>query len=131
MSLTVRPITLADEPILTSWWLMHGWEPVGSANWPKNGALASLDGRPLAAAFLYLTDSSMCIVEWVVANPLSDKIERRAAIDLVIGSLVKKAKELGYSFAYTNIVHKRLQKSFEANGFKVMDTEMMSMVGRL
>ena len=47
-----------------------------------------------AAGFLYTTNSKVCYIEGLLANPLKD---RNRALDAVIKKLTSKAKELGFT----------------------------------
>lgn len=63
---------------------------------PKTGFI--VDG--VAAYFLYATDSHVCFLENLIANPKASRDDRDAGIDLVLRETLKEAKERGFHVAY-------------------------------
>jgi hypothetical protein len=67
-----------------------------------------------AACFMYRTDSSMVLVEGLVAAPGLEREERSQALDAVIIACCEEAKRLGYklAMAYTQLdsVVKRVER---------------------
>src|SRR5262249_7948099 len=50
----------------------------------------------LAMGFLYQTDSKLCLIEALVANPAAPKEQRSRALDRVLESLIDEARRLGF-----------------------------------
>jgi hypothetical protein len=119
-----RRYTEADHATLAQWWAAQSWPTIPETMLPKTGFI--VDG--ICAGFLYRTDSSMTILEWIVANPNSDKIQRRQALDLVIAALLDEAKRGGSSAVFTSCNHKGLLARYEAHGFQVTDTGMTNLI---
>jgi hypothetical protein len=94
----VRAYTPADYGQLADWWVGRGHAVVVSQALPETGAVAELpDGTLVAAAFLYLTNTSLAYLAWVVTNP--DVRPRKFAyvgVNSVITHLVELAQQLDY-----------------------------------
>lgn len=110
----------ADEhyEILTEWWEKQDWAPVPVAGLPATGLIAYKGNEPLAAAFLYDTDSAWALLEWIVGNPDSDKQDKRKAIGQIIDGLVVFAELKKKKFIHTVTRHKGLLKIYENHGFE-------------
>ncbi len=116
-----------DYPILEAWWAIHKW-PAPPANLlPPNGLI--IDGK--AAGFLYLTDSPIAWLEWVVGNPLCDKIERGQAVDRLIRGLLQRAQELGKTMVFSSTSQRTLAGRYEESGAILGDSATAQYIWRL
>ncbi len=48
--------------------------------------------------FLYQTDSKVCYIDGLLANPSISKTQRSEAIDQVVKAIIKAAKHLGFKY---------------------------------
>ena len=126
-----REITLEDYKEICGWWQAQGWPPIPLSDLPNTGVIVHVNGEPSAAGFLYKTDSSFCVLEFIVGNPKADKAYRRRGIDVLLEALLTKAKTAGYTRVFSSIQHPRLEQAYLAAGFTVTDTGMKSMVKSL
>lgn len=126
-----RPYTPDQHSIIESWWKEHGWTPVHPSLLPSTGFIVWQGLQPLAAGFLYLTDSKFCVLDWVLSAPKSDRIERGKALDLLLDSLIQAARTNEKSVIFTTVKHPRLIERYKAHGFITTDEQMTSMVGRI
>jgi hypothetical protein len=109
---------------ISCWWRDQNWTPVDLKTLPTNGLI--IPG--VCAGFLYMTDSNLCLLEWVIANPKTDKEIRSEGLDLLIDSLLKKAEELKYSLVFTSVSHPRLMDRYTKLGFQKTDTDMCNFI---
>lgn len=124
----MRPIDLSlDYPVLETWWRIHKWPPPPAHVLSPHGLI--IEGK--AAGFLYLNEGGLAILEFVVANPLCDKLERGKALDLIINGLVEKARQAGKAIIISSITNPSLMKRYEASGAVVGDRNMTNYVWRL
>lgn len=72
-------------------WLRHWKQDLPPTALPRNGFI--IPGK--AAAFLYLTDSSVAWIENLVAAPGLSREERSQAVDAVVMAAIDRARELG------------------------------------
>lgn len=123
----------AHYPTLERWWKAHEWAPVPADSLPSTGiVVAADDGTLVCAGFLYATDSPLCWLEWVVADPESATETRSAALDVLISSLLFIAKERGFKQVFTFARHQRLIGRYQAHfGFIPADTGMTNLIKRL
>ena len=109
---------------ICGWWKAHDWTPVSLDALPSTGFV--IPG--ICAGFLYSTDSSMCILEWVIANPKTNKETRSEGLDLVIDELLKKAHSGGYKTVFTSVSHPKLLERYSDFGFKKTESTMTNMI---
>ncbi len=127
----IRPYTPADHPRLAVWWSLHHWDVIEQVMLPPDGFVVEADGIAVCAGFLYLTNSPFAWLEFVVANPLCDKLLRGKALDLLIAGLIARAKDLGKSSIFTTVNHPGLQKRYESQGGQVVQKNMTNIFWRL
>lgn len=124
----VRPyIEESDYPVLCEWWKGHKWPPIPAPMLPQTGLI--IPGY--CAGFVYRTDSSIAMIEWIISNPKAAREHRSQALDELIQALVNKARDLGYSAAFSFIKHPLLLKRYEKTGFTVTDQGMIHGIWRL
>lgn len=113
----VRAVVPSDYPTLVAWWSAQNFPTIPPQFLPTTGLI--IDG--LCAGFLYGSDSAICWLEWVVANPEADKAERRAALDELIEALAANAASRGYKAIFTSVVHPGLLERYKQHGFVITD----------
>lgn len=117
-----------DYPAIVGWWQTHGFPPVPEAMLPVHGLMVEVDGLPLAAGFVYRTDSLMGWMEFLVSNPDAGIKIRSVALDTLIDGLTRVAKELGIQHMITTTNRSGLVRRLEKNGFQVGDTQTTQLI---
>jgi len=133
MELTIRNLNESDyHNILVDWWVQWNWEPPKRNFLPDNGTggIIVYDGEtPVCAGFLYITNSDVSWVDWIISNKeYKMKDKRREAIILLISSLTNIAKNSGASYAYALIKNNSLIKTYESLGYVKGDTYTSEMI---
>lgn len=123
----VRKFEEQDYEVVCAWWDSHGWPRVPFTSLPFNGYL--VDGT--CAAFLYVTDSDLAIMEWIIGNPAVEKSVRGEALNNLIEFISKDAKNMGYKTIITMTKHSKLIDRFVSHGFMVTDENMIHLVKEL
>jgi hypothetical protein len=82
-----------------------------------NGLIVSINGKDLAAGFLYETNSNMCWIEYIVTNPKTTAEERDEAIVKLLEELSISAKNLGYQIIFSSIKSESLISKYIKSGF--------------
>jgi hypothetical protein len=131
MELKVRPFVKDDYQTLDAWWQLHKWSSPPLQALPPNGIVVETVSQRICAGFLYLTDSSIAWLEFVVANPMCDKLLRDKALDTLIPSLLYRAKELGKTTVFSSSVHPRLMNRYEKHGAVQTDVNVTHFIWRL
>ena len=117
--------------LLSSWWMDWGFVPPMKDFLPDNatGGLMVYDGEvPVAAGFLYETNSRTAWIEWVISNRQYRGSQRRQAISLLLCKLEELAKDKGFSFIFANNNNRFLIKHFENNGFEKGQTNSTELI---
>ncbi|UOF82511.1 N-terminal acetyltransferase complex subunit [Caudoviricetes sp.] len=122
MNLTLNPLYDTDyDNLLAKWWEDWGMTPVPKGFLPLDGkgGLIVYDGEiPVCAGFLYLTNSKVALVNWVISNKQYRGAKRREdAIEYLLYCLVESAKIAGYEYVYSHIRNWQLEKYFGNVGF--------------
>lgn len=84
----VREYKSGDYSEICKWFKLHGLGTPMRDQLPMNGFIVP----KIAAGFIYLTDSSVAILDCFIANPDSDDHQRDAAIDLIVSKLTTFAR---------------------------------------
>ncbi|MFP2931145.1 hypothetical protein ACLESO_39315 [Pyxidicoccus sp. 3LG] len=75
-----------------------------------------------AVGFLYQTDSSVCMMENIVAKPGLSREERSEAVDAVFNALLADAKRLGFKLVVGYTQLEAMVKRTERFGFSPIGT---------
>ena len=134
MNLTIRPLTYTDyDDILVGWWNDWEWTPPVRGFLPHDGVggMIVYDGdTPVCAGFLYLTNSQVAWVDWIISN--KDYRDHRAeALLMLIESLTNVCKSNGAKFVYALIKHEGLIKTYEKLGYIAGDSYNKEMIKSL
>lgn len=122
MELEIRHLLDTDyEEILVGWWKQWNWEPPVKDFLPDDGkgGIVVYDGdTPICAGFIYVTNSKVAWVDWIISNKeYKIKDKRREAIKLLIESLTNICKNTGSKYGYALIKNKSLIKTYEDLGW--------------
>jgi hypothetical protein len=106
---------------LIHWWKDWGFEAPKKNLLPANGLggiMIEYDKTPVAAGFVYETNSDIAWVEWIISNKkFRLKPQRKEALCMLLKELTKMAKDLGYEVVFSNNNNKHLQNLFISIGY--------------
>jgi hypothetical protein len=94
---------------------------------PATGYVAN----EVAAGFLYLTNSSLVWIEWVVSDKSADKELRNKSVNEVIEHCKKVGKLTGSTAAFTSVKRGAFCERLKKLGFKTTDEGMTNMICQL
>lgn len=94
----IRDYTDADYETLCEWWKGQKFPPPPQECLPGTGYIA----HETAAGFLYLTNSAIVWMEFIVVSPKAEKTQRVAALNEVIEHIVKQAAWAGAKMVFTS-----------------------------
>jgi hypothetical protein len=122
MELTIRQLNDNDyQDILVDWWKEWGWTAPERDFLPDDGRGGYIvyDGEtPVCAGFIYVTNSRVAWVDWIISNKnYREKDKRRQAIKILIDSLTNISKMSGSKYAYALIKNNSLIKTYEDLGY--------------
>lgn len=79
----------------------------------------------IAAAFLYITDSNLALIDHMVSNPNSDPKARDQALDAIVSELVTIAQNLGFDIVYGITNNEAVIDRGIGHGFIRLDSSIM------
>jgi len=104
-SLISRGLMDYDWNTLVEWWKKWpGWTVPEKGFLPndgKGGIMIEKNGKPIVAGFLYQTNSSAVLLEWIVSDPEYRENDRQGAVELLIKEAERTCKEWGYLHMFT------------------------------
>ncbi len=122
MSLSIRPLRDTDyNEILIKWWKDWGWKAPQRDFLPHDGTGGMIvydDEIPVCAGFVYVTNSAVSWVEFIISNKeYTKKPDRRMAIGYLIETLTNVAKKSGSKYCYALLENKSLINIYEQIGY--------------
>jgi len=131
--LIIRELKPTDyDDILVGWWKDWGWEPPQRDFLPSDGVggVMVLDGdTPICAGFMYLTNSKVAWVDWIISSKTYNiKPKRQDAIKLLISSLTDFCRMSGSKYTYALIKNQSLIKTYEELGYVKGDSYTNEMI---
>ena len=93
----IRKIQLEDYKYINKWWVEQGFDPLSLEILPMNGlgGLIIEKEKPIAVAYLYLTNSKMGYIDNLISNPKYISKDRFNIILELIAACKQMAIEVG------------------------------------
>lgn len=131
MAFEFRQLTDDDYPILCDWWSWHRFSQPPKDYLPNNGLgglMITKDGVNICAGFLFLNNSKIAWLEYIVSSYEYRASDRHEAIEMLIQRLCAAAKIHGYKAVFTSLKNQSLIKRYEAAGFTKGSNNTVEMV---
>lgn len=122
MELQLRELKESDWSDLIAWWKWWKWPNMAKELLPMNGCgglMVYKGDIPIAAGFLYLSNSKVAWLDWIVSNPEYRDKDRKEALELLITGLENVAKLQGYSIIISIARNKSLIQTHKNLGYTV------------
>jgi hypothetical protein len=116
---------------LVGWWNKWRWTAPSKDFLPENGTggiMVSKDGVDICAGFIYLSNSKLAWIEFIVSNFDYKNKDRKEAIRYLIENINSIAKNLGYKFIYTSVKNQNLINVYSDCGFVIGSNNCQEMV---
>jgi hypothetical protein len=120
--LKFRPLREGDYETICKWWEWWRWPVIPREMLPdkgKSGFIVEKNNIPIVSAFLYLTNSTGALLEWIVSNPEYREDDRKEAIELLITNAEVVCKNMGITYMFSIGRSKHLMKTHEKLGWQV------------
>lgn len=131
MDFTIRLLNGTDyDKTLVGWWKDWGWEAPTKDFLPSDGTggLIVYDGEiPVCAGFVYLTNSKVSWVDWIISNK-DYRGDRKEALKLLVDTLTNISVQSGSKYAYALIKHQGLIKVYEELGYVKSESYTSEMI---
>ena len=136
MIFNVRVLNEEDyDTILLNWWKSWDWDAPQKDFLPDNGkgGIMILDGdTPICAGFIYVTNSSVSWIDWIISSKTYRKSPQRAdAISLLIDTLTNLAEKNGSKYCYALLKHKGLIETYKKLGYISGDSYTQEMIKKI
>ena len=82
--LFTRKLSENDWDTLVGWWRWWRWKPPVKSFLPENGTggiMVEKNGVPIVAGFMYETNASVVLFEWIISNPKYKEKDRKQAVE--------------------------------------------------
>ena len=132
--LTVRDLTEEDYEIICEWWKWWRWPVLSKSALPDNGKsgfIVEKNNIPIVCGFLYLTNSTGALLEWIVSNPKYKEKDRKEAIELLINSAEASCKNMGITYMFSIGRSKHLIQTHEKLGWYVNEKPSYEIIKKL
>jgi hypothetical protein len=116
-----------DYPTLKSWWEGQSWPAIPVSMLPAYGIMV----EESVAGFLYKTDSSLAWIEWIVANPNTEKEFRRDCVKKLVSELLALAHNLNFEAVFSSSNKNSLIAAYEESGALKTDNNVTHFIWRL
>jgi len=129
----IHSLTESDyDNILTKWWADWGWEAPLKDFLPLDGTCGLIvydNDTPVCAGFLYVTNSKVCWVDWIISSKkYTDREKRKQALTLLVGALTDMCKRTGSKYCYALIKHPSLINTYKELGYSQGDSYTSEMI---
>jgi hypothetical protein len=133
MELIIRELNETDyDNILVGWWEQWGWMPPQRDFLPndgKGGIIIYDEETPVCAGFMYITNSKVAWVDWIISNKeYTKKPQRKDAIKLLVSALTEICKKSGSKYSYALIKNESLIGMYEELGYIKGDSYTAEMI---
>lgn len=119
---------LEDYDDVERWWKEWNMKPIPVDFLPPTGFIASYEGKKVAAAFLYKTDSLVCCLDWFITNRDKSKRIVIAAIDFIIAFGGEEAKRCGKRFMYNSVENRVVLNRLLTAGYEVKEINRANVI---
>jgi len=131
MKLKLRRLEESDYDTLVTWWKDWKWEAPPRDFLPENGTggfMVSNNDSDICAGFIYLTNSKIAWIEFIISDKQYKEEDRNEAIQFLINSLSSVAEETGAKYGYAILKNKSLMKYYEEANFTVTSDKNTEMI---
>lgn len=118
-----------DYEFLKQWWLRHG-KVAPDLEFLSDIGIVYIDDdeRPVAAGFIYTTNSKMALLEYLVTDPLAPIFKRGIAVKQLIKFGIEESKRNGAKVIITSVKNKKLINFYKKIGFIEDSGESKNMI---
>lgn len=132
--MNVRLLTEKDYETIVKWWKWWRWPVLPQSMLPdggKGGYMIEKNGTPIICGFVYLTNSKIAWLEWIVSNPDYREKDRKQAIEMLINHVEDDCKSLGMTHVFSIGRSKSLIDIHEKLGWGVDKTHSHEIIKRI
>jgi hypothetical protein len=118
MELKIRKLKKEDLETINKWWdAWPKWERPPENFLPDSGLVVESKEQMITAAFIYLTNSKVALLEWFISDPKYREDNRQLAIELIITGAEEMLKTMDYKYLFSITSHEKLIKTQQKLGW--------------
>ena len=119
----IRNIEVKDYEYINKWWEKQGFKPPGTQILPMDGfgGLIVEKEKPIAAAYVYLTNSKMGYIDNLISDPKYISKDRFNIILELIAACKEMAKEVGCLDVWAMSNNRGILQRCKALGYNVSE----------
>jgi hypothetical protein len=119
MELNVRLLRDKDYETIVSWWKWWKWPVLPKQSLPPTGLMVEKGDTSILSCYIYITNSTGALLEWVVSNPEYREKDRKQAIELLLVAAEKMLKDQGVTYIFSIGRNKHLIETHKKLGWIV------------
>jgi len=119
MELNVRLLRDKDYETIVSWWKWWKWPVLPKQSLPPTGLMVEKGDTSIVSCYIYITNSTGALLEWVVSNPEYREKDRKQAIELLLVAAEKMLKDQGVTYIFSIGRNKHLIETHKKLGWIV------------
>jgi hypothetical protein len=134
MKLNIRKLQESDWSLLEGWWKDWGWPVLSKDILPDNGTggiMIEHDEKPIAAGFIYWSNSGMCWLDWIISDNKGSKRARPLAVKLLIETAEDMVRAAGKKCLMSISRSNSLLKIHKKLGWTIDKTPSHEMIKRI
>jgi len=123
-NINIRKIELKDYEYIDKWWVEQGYDAISKEILPMQGlgGLIVEKEKPIAAAYLYLTNSKMGYIDNLISDPKYVSKDRFDVIANLMAACKKMAEDVGCLDIWAITNNKGILKRCKKLGYNVTKT---------
>ena len=135
MEFNIRKLNPSDyDDVLVGWWNDWDWQAPPKDFLPENGEgglMVFHDKKPICAGFMYVTNSKVNWVDWIISDKkIKNKKLRHEAVKFLVSTLTDICSKSG-GFIYALLRHEGLIKTYEDLGYIKGDSYTHEMIKKI
>jgi|TARA_R110001599_G_scaffold2784_2_gene15147 hypothetical protein len=133
MSLKIKPLSDNDyDNILCAWWKDWKWTAPKKDFLPDMGYMVYYNDEPICAGYMYVTNSNVVLLEWIISNfKFKDRKIRKEALLMLVETITSLAGSLGKKYVYSLLKSKSLIDIYQEIGYLKGDSNTQEMIKKL
>jgi|TARA_R110002111_G_scaffold93998_1_gene145939 hypothetical protein len=133
MSLKIKPLSDNDyDNILCAWWKDWKWTAPKKDFLPDMGYMVYYNDEPICAGYMYVTNSNVVLLEWIISNfKFKDRKIRKEALLMLVQTITSLAASLGKKYVYSLLKSKSLIELYEDLGYMRGGTNGTEMIKKI
>jgi hypothetical protein len=126
----IKPITARDLDTLTKWYEAREKTPPAKELLPNTGYIVyNINSEmPIAAMWIYYTNSAVAMFEELITDPHSERIERGEAIDMLLNFSYDLIKLKGYKVVMALSSNTMLMDRLKRHGYSLVSEDLLQYV---